>query len=332
MEKHYFITGVNGFLGRTLARRLLENGHHVSGLRLPGDKFSLIEGVDYYLGDVSKVYTLVKFMRSAAEKEAVVIHCAGLVSVQEDADRLWKVNVDGTRNIVDLCEKHQIPKLIYVSSVHALPEGEKGETIKETNCFSASRARGAYGKSKAEATAYVKKAAERGLPAAIVHPSGLIGPGDYSGGYMTELIRFYIKHPLPVAVTGGYDFVDVRDVAEGIIRCAETGAAGQSYILSNEYVSIRRMFELLSKMTGNRKPWGSLPVAWLKSFGEVCGRTAQWLELPGLITPYSLETLESNGNFSHEKAEHELGYRTRPLEETLADTIQWIKEETERTA
>ena len=325
MGKHYFITGVNGFLGRTLARRLLENGNHVSGLRLPGDKFNPVEGVEYYLGDVSLVYTLGKFMRAAAEKDAVVIHCAGLVSVKEDSDRLWKINVDGTRNIVDLCEKYQIPKLIYVSSVHALPEGQKGETIKETERFSASMARGAYGKSKAEATAYVKKAAERGLAAVIVHPSGLIGPGDYGKGYMTELLRFYIKHPLPVAVTGGYDFVDVRDVAEGIIRCAEAEAEGQSYILSNEYVSIRQMFELLSEITEHRKPWGSVPAGWLKPFGGICECVMQWMGLPGLITSYSLETLESNGNFSHEKAEQELGYHTRALKETLADTVQWMR-------
>lgn len=88
--------------------------------------------------------------------------------------------MDGTRNIADLCEKHHISKLIYVSSVHVIEESAKGQPICETKHFSASLVKGIYGKSKAEATAYVMKAAERGLNAMVVHPLGIIGPEDYS--------------------------------------------------------------------------------------------------------------------------------------------------------
>lgn len=119
--------------------------------------------------------------------------------------------------------KYGISRLVYVSSVHAIPEKEKGQVIRETNRFSASLVKGIYGKTKAEATAYVKRAAQKGLDAVIVHPSGIIGPGDDAKGYMTETIRLYLRGYFPTAIEGGYDFVDVRDVAEGIINCAELG-------------------------------------------------------------------------------------------------------------
>lgn len=264
-------------------------------MRLPGDNNNLIDHVTYYVGDVSKNYTLTAFMKAAAEKEAVLLHCAGLVSIASENPKLWKVNVDGTRNIVELSEKYHIRKLVYVSSVHAIPEKSQGEIIDETNRFSASLVQGAYGKSKAEATLYVKKAMQCGLPASIVHPSGIIGPGDCSGSYMTELMRFCIRHRMPLAVDGGYDFVDVRDVADGIIRCAEEDAVGESYILSNEYITIKRMFDTLSEYTGRGKTWGNIPLKWVKGVTPICEKVFPVLGLPDLITPYSIYTLGSAG-------------------------------------
>lgn len=102
MKQRYFITGITGFLGKTVAELLLKAGSEVYGLRLPGDKSRLLDGVTYYLGDVTKIYTLYPFMEAAAEKGAVLIHCAGLVSIASENPNLWKVNVDGTRNIVDM--------------------------------------------------------------------------------------------------------------------------------------------------------------------------------------------------------------------------------------
>lgn len=151
------------------------------------------------------------------------------------SDLIWKVNVDGTRDIVDLCEQHEIDRLVYVSSVHAIPEQGKGQVIKEPEQCSASLVEGAYGKSKAEAAVYIKKAAERGLDAVIVYPSGMIGPEDYTKGYMTEVIRAYLKGYFPAAVQGEYDFADVRDVAEGVVACAEKGRQGEGYIFKMDF-------------------------------------------------------------------------------------------------
>lgn len=327
MEEVYLITGVTGFLGRAVAEKLTEQKKKVVGLRMPGDKERLLTAVEYQVGDITKPYTLQQFFAQAEGKKATLIHCAGMVTVASENDALWKVNVDGTRNIIKLCEQYHIEKLIYVSSVHAIPEKENGAVICETDQFSASLVKGIYGKSKAEATAYVKLASEKGLPAVIVHPSGIIGPGDYAGGYMTETIKACLKGYIPCAVEGGYDFVDVRDVADGIVKCAECGRIGESYILSNEYITVKRMFDILGTISGKKKANRTVPLKAIRWAAPLCEMAEKGMGMPLLVTPYSLYTLGSNGNFSHEKAEKELGYTTRPVEETLADMVMWFRKE-----
>lgn len=321
-EEIYLITGVTGFLGHAVAEKLLEQGKSVVGLRLPGDRTRLPEGMDYQAGDITKAHTLEKFFAQAADKKAVLIHCAGLVSIASREDALWKVNVDGTRNIVDLCEKHGIAKLVYVSSVHAIPEKEKGQVICETERFSASLVKGIYGKSKAEATNYVLRAAKKGLDAVVVHPSGIIGPGGGFNGYMAETIRLYLKGCFPMAVEGGYDFVDVRDAADGIVSCAEKGRRGETYILSGEYISVKQMFDLLGDITGKKKVYGSVPLKVVRRLAPFCEKLCVAMQFPLLVTPYSVYTLGSNGSFSYEKAAKELGYEPRPIRETLADIAE----------
>ena len=167
--------------------------------------------------------------------------------------------------------------------------------------FMTTLVKGAYGKSKAETTLYVEKARQHGFPVSVVHPSGIIGPGDYSGGYMTELMRFSIHHGMPLAVEGGYDFVDVRDVADGIIRCADEEMSGENYILSNEYITVKHLLDILSKQLGKRKPYGSVPLKWMEIIAPFCEKMFPVLKLPELITPYSIYTLGSNGHRGYGK-------------------------------
>lgn len=325
MDEVYLITGITGFLGTALAKTLICRGKKVVGLRLPKDKEHLIPEVEYQLGDITKPYTLSGFFEKAEGKRAILIHCAGIVTIASgDEGQVRRVNVDGTKHIVDLAVRHGIDRFIYVSSVHAIREEKSGIVIKETTQFSADSVKGVYGKSKAEATAYVLKAAERGFHAMAVHPSGMIGPEDYSGGYMTETIRAFLKGRFPFAVGGGYDFVDVRDVAEGIIKCADCGERGETYILSNEYITVKQMFEILSETKGKRKSYRAVPLKMLLPFAALIEKAEQKMGLPMLITPYSLYTLGSNGNFSHEKADAKLQYVPRPVRDTLQDIVHWM--------
>ena len=139
------------------------------------------------------------------------------------------------------------------------------------------------------------------------------------------MIISYCKGKLPMGVEGGYDFVDVRDVAAGILACCEKGRPGECYILSAEYVSIRRMLDSLCHISkGNRVKL--LAPVWL---AKAVSPFAEWVsklkkEKP-YFTPYAVSVLGSNGLFSHAKATRELGYSPRRFSVTLRDTYHWLK-------
>lgn len=237
----YLVTGASGFLGRAVLAELEKKGAPVRALVIKNDPLAaeLPEDVSVVYGDVCDDGSLEHFF-SGADERTCVIHCAGIVSVaSHPGERIYRVNVGGTNNILRHCEKAGVGKLVYVSSVHAIPEKPKGTEITEDAVFSPDAVQGDYAKSKAIATSLVFEASDRGLNASVVFPSGIIGPGDVGKGSITHMLLSFLAGKLPVAVKGGYDFVDVRDVAAGIVSCAEQGQPGHGYILSGEYATIR---------------------------------------------------------------------------------------------
>ena len=237
---------------------------------------------------------------------------------------LYNVNVNGTRNIIALCLRHKVKRLVYVSSVHAIPEKDHDHVLSEVREFSAEAVRGGYAKTKAEATQAVLDATKCGLDAVVVHPSGIIGPYDDVGNHLVQMVSDYINGKLPACVRGGYDFVDVRDVAAGCLEAAERGVSGECYILSNRHYEVREILQMVKKVYGGRR-LPTLPM-WMARAAEpfMCG-FAKWKKRRPLYTKYSLYTLQSNDKFSHDKATSELGYRPRDLYQTVRDTVAWLR-------
>lgn len=328
MNELYLVTGAAGHLGTALLQQLKLEKKKVRILVLPQEK-NIPKDVEVCYGDVLRTETLADFFRpSAVNQKIIVIHSAGIVSIASKYEqKVYDVNVKGTKNIVEMCVSHGIKKLIYVSSVHAIPEKPHGKIITETSEFSPDKVQGLYSKTKAEATALVLNAVkERGLNASIVHPSGIIGPYDPGRGNMTAMVTDYCKGMLTSVVRGGYDFVDVRDVANGIITCAQKGRSGQCYILSNKYFTIKKITDLLHIITGRRRIKSVLPNWFAELTAPLAETYYKILKKPSLYTKYSLFTLKTNSIFSHKKADEELGYTTRPIEETLKDTVQWLQD------
>ena len=254
MFDQYLVTGATGFLGRAVAEELVRRRAQVHALVLRDDPYIhlLPKEVHTVIGDVCVESSLKDFFADA-DSRTCVIHCAGIVSVaSRPGSKLYQVNVGGTWRVLRQCMEHNVGKMVYVSSVHAIPEKSKDCIITEDCEFSPGLVDGDYAKSKATATELVFEAAERGLNASIVFPSGIIGPGDIQGGSFTSMAKSFLCGKLPFAVRGGYDFVDVRDVAKGILDCSENGEPGKGYILSGHYVTIRKMLQLVGK-TAKRK-------------------------------------------------------------------------------
>ena len=327
--KKYLVTGATGFLGRTVAAELLAHGAMVYALVLPDDPLAaaLPEGVTPVIGDVCDAPSLARLF-SFSDSETIVIHCAGIVSISSQPGKdLYRVNVEGTRNILSQCFLHNVGKLVYVSSVHAITEAPPGLVMTEPASVSASLVSGHYAKSKAMATSLVIDAIRNGLTASLVFPSGIIGPGDAGEGSITHMLSSFLAGKLPFAVRGGYDFVDVRDVARGIVSCAERGKPGSGYILSGHYASIREILELVKKETGLKRAVHCLPIGLAKRIAPYYERISEKKGKKPFFTPYSIAVLASNGLFSHQAATAAFGYAPRPLPETLRDTLLWLRGE-----
>ncbi len=321
----YLITGAGGHLAGTIIRYLRREDCDIRGLILPGEEGRDAGNVLYYRGDVTRPETLEPFFSGLEPYDVTVIHAAGLVSIGSgDRARMRRVNVDGTRNILELCRRYPVRRLLYVSSVHALEEGDRLRVIREEDSFSPDRVVGDYAATKAEATQLVLDAVRDGLDAVIVHPSGILGPFDNGRNHLTQLIQTYLAGKLPGGVTGGYDFVDVRDVAQGCIAAAKCGGRGECYILSNRYVPIRDLLECLRRAAGgHRKPCFPLGLAKLAApVSETVGRLTHRRPL---FTRYSLYTMASNARFSHDKATMRLGYSPRDIQETVRDTVRYLR-------
>lgn len=324
MKKLYLITGANGHLGTALLHSLEQTDALVRGLLLPSEKGRSFENVSYYSGDVRDKESLRPLFEGTDGFETIVIHTAGIVDISSHAsDLMYTVNVGGTKNMLSLCKEYGVKRMVYVSSVHAIPEKRKKATLKEIGRFSPDAVTGGYAKTKAEATQAVLEAAAAGLDAVVVQPSGILGPYEASGNHLVQMVADYLKGKLPACVRGGYDFVDVRDVASGCLAAAEKGHAGECYILSNRRYEVRDVLRMVRLLHGGRR----LPVLplWM---AKAAAPLMQWIakrrrERP-LYTRYSLYTLSGNDQFSHEKATKELGYTPRDLMQTIQDTVNWL--------
>ncbi len=326
MFDKYLVTGATGFLGRAVAEELVRRKAQVHALVLHDDPYTdlLPKEVRTVIGDVCDKSSLSDFFADA-DSRTCVIHCAGIVSVaSRPGPRLYQVNVGGTWKVLRQCMEHDVGKMVYVSSVHAIPEKPKGCIISEDCEFSPGLVDGDYAKSKAAATELVFDAAERGLNASIVFPSGIIGPGDLQGGSFTSMAKSFLSGKLPFAVRGGYDFVDVRDVARGILACSESGEPGKGYILSGCYVTIRRMLQLVGKAAKLKYRSICLPLGLARLAAPYYERRSLRERKPLFFTPYSVSVLASNGQFSHAAASECFAYQPRPIEETLGDMTAWL--------
>lgn len=324
MKKMIIITGASGHLGNTLIRTLKNRDYLIRGLILPHEKANLLPGVEYINGDVRDRESLRKLFKDTDQFETYVIHTAGIVDISEQVTpQLYEVNVNGTRNMIALCKKYHVKRLVYVSSVHAIADHNRDTVIHETDHFSADEVVGGYAKTKAAATQAVLDAAEQGLNAVVVHPSGILGPYDQSGNHLVQMVNDYILGHLPACVKGGYDFVDVRDVADGCIRAMEKGRSGECYILSNRHYEIRDVLKMVQKVYGGRR-LPVLPMWMARAAAPFMQAYAKMKKVRPLYTRYSLFALSSNDKFSHDKATIELGYRPRDLFQTIRDTVIWV--------
>jgi dihydroflavonol-4-reductase len=317
------VTGAAGHLGAALVRALLAEGRSVRAL-VRSERRALV-GLDVELveGDLRDAASL----RRAFAGAEVVYHAAAQISLGgRDWAALAAINVQGTRHVIEACLHAGVRRLVHVSSIGALMDTPRSRPVDERNELVRTARPFPYGYAKALAEREVRQGIAAGLDAVIVRPTAILGPYDYRVGSTTQLIVRAATGQLPVAIPGGFDFVDVRDVAAAALRAAATSPCGADYLLGGEWAASVDVARRVAALTGAPPPRGMLPM-WAAHGLALAGET--WGQLTGSTPQLNravLATVTSNPLVSHERAGRELGYTPRSLDITIADTVAWFQE------
>jgi dihydroflavonol-4-reductase len=321
------VTGATGHIGNVLVRELLADGRDVRALVLPqDDKRPLTDlNVEIFYGDVTDTNSLL----SAFDGAELVFHLAGIVTIMPGMSRiLEEVNVGGIRNAIAACRATNVRRLIYTSSIHAVAEPPPGKFFDESQPFDPDQVPDGYARSKAQATLIILDEVHKGgLDAVVCCPTGVIGPWDYGVSNIGQLIIDFASGHLKSYVSGAYDFVDVRDVARGLILAADKGLAGRHYIFSGTQVQVPELMEELAHNIGYPAPTYRIPTRIARTAGVLASVYYRLIRRKPVFTAYSIDVLKSNSLVSSARARDELGFTSRPWQESIRDQVEWFRKE-----
>lgn len=319
------VTGGTGYIGSAVIRQLLFRKERVCCLVRETSKFKNLDGLNVRLvyGDVRDMESLHRALKSCDK----VYHLAATyANWLPDAGLMYRVNEEGTRNVLTACRTAGVKKIVYCSSVAAL--GAYGKNpANESAKFNLNSTKDHYYISKYRAEQVALEFVRRGLPVVIVNPTNPIGPGDIAPTPTGALIISILKGKLPGYVDGGINLIDLTDCARAIVAAMENGKIGEKYILGNRNISIKEYFDLIVRIAGRGKsPSIKLPrwVAVFSGYGyqllaRVTGRppvtSASWVRVGSHYSWWDCS-----------KAREQLRLGQRPLEESIAEAVRWFDE------
>ena len=318
------ITGASGLLGGNLAVALAAAGHQVVATKRAGSKVAHLDDVAIEWRDADLASR--DALAQAFAGVDAVFHCAAAVSVKREVTReMRETNVTGTANVLDACVAAGVKRLVHTSSVVAIGLSTDGRPCDETATwnFDQQGLLDAYAITKHEAEELVRAARDR-IDAVIVNPTYMFGPRDArpSSG---KLIVDVVKRRVPGWTEGYNNFVDVRDVARGMIAAWQRGRRGERYILGGHDMTYRAVFELIARVAGVKPPRLRMPIP----LARVVGRVGDFIEARGhdpIVNSTQIRYAYTDKfRFASQKAATELGYTYGPLEPAIADALGWFR-------
>ena len=324
--RRVFITGATGFVGRHVARRLVAAGAQVRALVRAGSRPDrrVPHGVECHPGALDDEAAI----RAAAAGCSHAFHIAAHVRYDDDWETATRVNVDGTRAVVESTRAAGVRCFVHTSSIVTIGASRTAAPLDEDASWNLADRRIPYITTKRRAEEFVLAAGAPGFDVVVVNPASVIGPDDPGPSEFGLLCRRFWKGRIPFHFGGGINLVDVRDVASGHLLAAERGVSGRRYIVGGENVTLPEFFGALSVAASRRGRWLHLPnavarpVAWVE----------RWLAPARHRRPYlSPERARVAGLFWHYETDRtldELGLRSRPLADTLEDLYRdWFATE-----
>ena len=317
------VTGANGLVGLNLVRALLDQGHAVKALIHHGaDIFDKLQA-EVVKGDILDDNTLDYLLQDAE----VVFHAAARISIGNTPyDELYQINVEGTKKVFLAAKSKGVKTFIHFSSIHALQHPGKEKPYTEVSS-PAVNSPFLYEKTKAIAQQWLQEQKGNGMKVVILNPTAILGPCDFKPSLIGEFIKKVLNRKLPGIIEGGYDWVDVRDVAEAAISAISNGKDGEHYILSGKWLSLTDITLLMEEITGRKLKPFVFPMWMAKAGLPFLGLWAKLTQSQPLYTSESLKIVKASSPYIlSDKAKQELGFSSRSIKETLEDTIKWFEE------
>jgi dihydroflavonol-4-reductase len=330
MEKvAYVISGAEGHLGTTLIHLLENRGFLIRALVFQEPKErSLDPRVSYVRGDVTNKDSLRLLFYGLSDYRIVVIHCAAVIDIaaKPGDPRSFSVNVEGTKNLFSLFEEYRGFRFIHVGSVDAFKAhnvfcDENNPLVDDYDHASP------YPASKAKAIAFIKEKQKEGKDAIIVYPSAILGPFDDGHNALIQLMMDYLKGKMPGVVPGGYDVVDVRDVAGAIIALSEGPSKGDSFILSGFPISLEAILLNARKWNGGKGKRFLVYPFFIARIGlPFVTLHCRIHHSRALYTSFALSIIKHRNVFSNRRAKEAFGYAPRQPEVAIKDSLDYLKE------
>ncbi len=320
-----FVTGGTGFIGANVVRALLKQAIRVRVLCRPGSSRSNLAGLDVDIveGDLEDIASL---RRGVSDCE-VVFHVAALYSFwARPSGRLYEINVDGTRNVLQAALDAGIRRVVYTSSVATLGASADGAPSDETAAASLPEIIGDYKKSKYLAEQVALEYAQR-LPIVIVNPSFPVGPWDAKPTPTGQTILDFLNRRMPAYIDTGMNVVDVEAVAEGHLLAWQKGIAGERYILGGENITMRHMLEILAGITGLPAPHIRLPYTPVLALSYLnAAFCTLFPRCTPRMTPETIRMSKHPMYFDSSKAIRHLGFPKTTARNALEKAVQWFEQ------
>ena len=314
----YFITGATGFIGGRLARQLRDAGHEVIAVvRTPAKAQDIAPlGVTLHQGDVTEKESMRKPMTGVDG----VFHVAGWYKVGvRDKSQAYAINVEGTRNVLELMKELKIPKGVYTSTL-AVNSDTHGVEADEKYHFTGKHI-SAYDATKAEAHDVAVKMIKEGLPLVIVQPGLVYGPGDTSS-VRTSLIQYLTKQLPVMPKQTAFSWAHVDDIAHAHWLAMEKGKAGENYNICGPTYTFIDALKIANEITGIRLPM-AVPAGMIRAMSTMMHGFDKFIPVPESYTGEGLRIIAGVTYIgTNAKAKRELGYDPRPLKEGLAETLK----------
>lgn len=310
------VTGATGFLGKALCRELIERGWDVSGTRRESSDTGDLDEVDWIVADALDP----EAVRDAVAGHDYVFHLAGIGLMSADEETVWRVNVEGTRNVLDACREADVERLVFTSTAGTRRREDGGPATEDDLAEPV----GAYQGSKLQAERLVDEYCEAGGDAVTVHPTSVFGPGDEK--FTVRLLTLATDPKMVAYLPGGASIVGVGDVADGIVAAMNRGESGEHYVLGGENLEYGDALAVIANHAGGRTPVVRVPPLAIRAAGPVAGVVNEGLGTH--MFPFNAEMARLSTRtlfYSSEKAERELGYSYEPLDAHVDEAVEWFE-------